>query len=74
MSYLRTILGYLSLLAMQVAVLVWGWGLTPKSWPAILGLGVLGPTLTRWWLVGETADMQRLASARDGQGPDEEGE
>lgn len=72
--YLRTLIGYCSLVALQIATLTVGWGLAPKSWPAIIGLGVLLPVLTRVWLIGENADMQRLVSSGGGKGPDKEEE
>lgn len=63
-AHLRTLLGYVSLVALQVGSMIWGWGLTPKSWLAILGLGVVMPAITRWWLIEESVDMQILADKK----------
>ncbi len=59
---LRTLLGYITLVALQIAVMVWGWGLKPESWGVILGLGVVAPLLTRLWVQQEVLDMQKLSS------------
>jgi hypothetical protein len=32
-------------IAIYVLTLMWGWGLEPKNWWAIIGLGVFGQTI-----------------------------
>jgi hypothetical protein len=41
-KFLIMIFGYLILLGMGVAINVYGWGLSPKSWGWILGGGTFG--------------------------------
>lgn len=43
-KFLSTIFVYVLVVAAEVSVLVYGWGLTPKSWWWIVGIGVFGMT------------------------------
>lgn len=60
--FLRVLIGVSTLAILQIAALVWGWGLSPKSWLVILVVGVVAPTAVRFWLEGE------LSSLRSGGG------
>ena len=48
---IATIFVIFMLVAMQIVVMIYGWGLEPKSWGIIIGVGFFGTIIMR--LIGD---------------------
>ena len=67
------LIGYTMVVGFYVLGMTKGWGLTPVSWPWIVGAGVLGPVFIRAFADAWVETRPKIA-VEEIEGPDEHGD